>query len=119
VNIQPGASFSQSVSWDRAQLNRDEGGRVYRVDLLNLKTTYQFDRRFGLRGILRYDSSRRLFLTDFLASYEPVPGTVAYVGYGSLLERRGWDGTGWLPGEGDYLTTRRGLFVKVSYAKRF
>ena len=48
-----------------------------------------------------------------------MPGTVAYVGYGSLFERRGWDGAGWLPGEGDYLTTRRGLFVKVSYAKRF
>jgi hypothetical protein len=60
-----------------------------------------------------------LFLTDFLASYESVPGTVAYVGYGSLLEKRGWDGAGWLPGEGDQLTTRRGLFVKVSHAKRF
>jgi hypothetical protein len=119
VTFQPGASFSQSVSWDRAQLNRDEGGRVYRVDLLNLKTTYQFDRRFGLRGILRYDSSRQLFLTDFLASYEPVPGTVAYVGYGSLFERRGWDGAEWLPGQGEFLTTRRGLFVKLSYAKRF
>jgi hypothetical protein len=119
VTVQPGASFSQSVSWDRAQMDRDEGGRVYRVDILNLRTTYQFDRRFGLRGILRHDSSRRLFLTDFLASYEPVPGTVAYVGYGSLLERRGWDGSLWLPGEGDYLTTRRGLFFKVSYAKRF
>ena len=119
VTVQPGASFSQSVSWDRAQLNRDEGGRVYRVDLLNLKTTYQFDRRFGLRGILRYDSSRRRVLTDFLASFEPVPGTVAYVGYGSLLERRGWDGADWLPGQGDYLTTRRGLFFKASYAKRF
>ncbi len=107
------------MSWDRAQLDRDGGGRVYRVDLLNLKTTYQFDRRFGLRGILRYDSSRRRVLTDFLASFEPVPGTVAYVGYGSLLERRGWDGAGWLPGQGDYLTTRRGLFVKASYAKRF
>lgn len=119
VRFEPGASFSQGVSWDRARLDRDEGGRVYRVDLLNLRTTYQFDRRFGLRGILRYDSSRRLFLTDFLASYEPVPGTVAYVGYGSLLEKRAWDGAGWLPGEGDYLTTRRGLFVKLSYAKRF
>jgi Domain of unknown function (DUF5916)/Carbohydrate family 9 binding domain-like len=119
VTVQPGASFSQSVSWDRAQLDRDEGGRVYRVDLLNLKTTYQFDRRFGLRGILRYDSSRRRVLTDFLASFEPVPGTVAYVGYGSLLERRGWDGAGWLPGQGEYLTTQRGLFLKASYAKRF
>ncbi len=118
--FQPSASFSQNVSWDRAQLDRPGGsGRVYRVDLLNLRTSYQFDRRFALRGIVRYDSSARRVLTDLLASYEPVPGTVAYAGYGSLIERRGWDGTGWRPGEGDYLTTRRGLFLKASYVHRF
>jgi hypothetical protein len=119
LTFQPGASFSQHASWDRAQLDRDGGGRAYRVDLLNLRTTYQFDRRFSLRGILRYDSARRRVLTDLLGSFEPVPGTVAYVGYGSLLEQRGWDGSGWLPGEGDYRTTRRGLFFKASWAKRF
>ena len=69
VIFEPGASVSQTVAWDRAQLDRDEGGRVYRVDLLNLRTSYQFDRRFGLRGILRYDSSRRRLLTDLLASF--------------------------------------------------
>jgi hypothetical protein len=120
VTVQPGASFSQGVSWDRYEMHRpDGGGRVFRVDVLNLRTTYQFDRRFALRGILRYDSDARRVLTDFLASFEPVPGTVAYAGYGSLLEQRAWDGSAWLPGQGDYLTTRRGLFFKASYAKRF
>jgi hypothetical protein len=120
MTVQPGASFSQNVSWDRYQLDQpDGGGRVFRVDVLNLRTTYQFDRRFALRAIVRYDSDAKRVLTDFLASFEPVPGTVAYAGYGSLLEQRGWDGSGWLPGQGDYLTTRRGLFFKASYAKRF
>ena len=120
MTVQPGASFSQNVSWDRYQLDQPGGGgRVFRVDVLNLRTTYQFDRRFALRAIVRYDSDAKRVLTDFLASFEPVPGTVAYAGYGSLLEQRGWDGSGWLPGQGDYLTTRRGLFFKASYAKRF
>ena len=118
VTVQPGPSFSQAVSWDQYQMNRDGGGRVFRVDLLNLRTTYQFDRRFAVRGILRYDSSARRVLTDFLASFEPVPGTVAYAGYGSVLEQRAWDGSAWQRG-GEYQTMRRGLFLKASYAKRF
>jgi hypothetical protein len=120
VTVQPSTSFSQGVSWDRYEMNRlDGGGRLFRVDLLNARMTYQFDRRFALRGIARYDSSLRRILTDLLASFEPVPGTVAYAGYGSLIEQRAWDGSGWQPGEGGYLTTRRGLFFKASYAKRF
>ncbi len=119
VTFQPSARVSQGVTWERAELDRPEGGRAYRVDILNLRTSYQFDRRFALRGIVRYDSSARRVLMDLLGSFEPMPGTVAYVGYGSLYERRGWDGTSWLPGEGDYLATRRGLFFKASYAKRF
>ncbi len=118
--FQPGASFSQSVYWDRSQLDHPDGsGRVFRVDLLNLRATYQFDRQLALRGTVRWDSSAHRILTDVLLSFEPLPGTVAYAGYGSLLERRGWDGESWLPGEGDYLTTRRGFFFKASYAKRF
>ena len=118
LTVQPGASFSQVVSWDRYQMDRPDGSRAFTVDLLNLRTTYQFDRRFALRAILRYDGSARRVLSDFLASFEPVPGTVAYAGYGSILEQRAWDGASWQRG-GDYLTMRRGLFLKASYAKRF
>jgi hypothetical protein len=120
VTLQPSASLSQSISWDRSEMNRPEGaGRAFRVDVLNLRTSYQFDRRFALRAFVRFDSSAHKVLTDVLASFEPVPGTVAYAGYGSLFERRGWDGSDWRPNEGDYLMTRRGLFLKASYAKRF
>jgi hypothetical protein len=72
-----------------------------------------------LRAIAQYDSSRRRLLTDFLSSYEPRPGTVVYVGYGSLLERRDFLDGRWVPGEGIYRTTQRGLFLKASYLYPF
>jgi hypothetical protein len=43
---------------------------------------------------------------------------VAYAGYAGLYERRGWDGRDWLPGQGNYLNTRRGFFFKLSYLYR-
>ena len=58
-------------------------------------------------------------LTDFLGSYELRPGTVVFAGYGSLYERRLWQDDRWIEGQGDYLTTRRGLFFKASYLYRF
>jgi len=58
-------------------------------------------------------------LTDLLLSYELNPGTVAYVGYGSLIERQDFrDGT-WTPRAGDYRATQRGLLLKVSYLIQF
>jgi hypothetical protein len=89
------------------------------VDVLNTKTTFQVDRRFSLRGIVQYDSSSHRILTDLLASWELRPGTVAYAGYGSFLERQQWDGNQWRTGEGSYLTTNRGFFFKASYIHRF
>ena len=70
------------------------------MNVLNTTTTFQIDRHFFLRAIVQYDSSQRRVLTDFLASWELLPGTVAYAGYGSLIERREWDGQTWTPGRG-------------------
>jgi hypothetical protein len=58
-------------------------------------------------------------LTDLLASWELRPGTVAYVGYGSLIERRDWDGQAWTHGVGPYQTSQRGVFFKASYSYQF
>ena len=39
LTLQPATGFSQSISWERSALSHTEdGARVYRVDLLNLKT---------------------------------------------------------------------------------
>ena len=68
---------------------------------------------------MQFDSSRFRVLTDFLASYELRPGTVVYAGYGSLIEQRGFVDGQWIPGEGDYAASQRGLFFKASYLYRF
>ena len=60
-------------------------------------------------------------LTDFLASYEFVPGTVFHAGYGSLYEK-GFGSVEPVPGLSNpidqsnrYLVINRGLFLKASY----
>jgi hypothetical protein len=58
-------------------------------------------------------------LTDFLASYEFVPGTVFHAGYGSLIEKRAFENGAFVANGGEYLTTSRGLFFKASYLHRF
>ena len=90
--------------------------------MINSKTTYQFDNHFRVRLLLQYDSSEHRVLTDFLASYELVPGTVFHAGYGSLYERGPSDaGDPTRPDhlEEKYRAMNRGLFFKASYLKRF
>jgi hypothetical protein len=118
--VQPNGRLSQEISYQRVSFDRaDTHARVYTLDILYSRTTYQFTRQFFLRGIEQFDSSQRRVLTDFLASYQLRPGTVVYAGYGSLIERRAFEHDEWLAGQGNYLTTRRGLFFKASYLYRF
>jgi hypothetical protein len=120
VTLQPWAKLNQYIVFDKAILNRaSTGDRVYSIDIINLKTTYQFSNHFFVRAIERYDSSRKQVMIDLLASYEPVPGTVAYAGYGAMFERQDWDGTQFVSGTQDYVNTHRSLFFKFSYLYRF
>ncbi|MFB3906238.1 MAG: DUF5916 domain-containing protein [Acidobacteriota bacterium] len=120
VTFQPTPRISQNVFYSHVDFDRASSGeRVYSVNLINTRSTYQFNRHFSLRAIVQFDSSRYRVLTDFLGSYELVPGTVAYAGYGSLFNKQAWRDEEWHLGEGTYLTTRRGFFFKVSYLQRF
>jgi hypothetical protein len=120
ITLQPSGRFSQSLRYQRVAFDHDVTGvRVYTLDIVNTRTTYQFTRALVVRGIAQYDSSRRRVLTDFLGSYEPRPGTVVYAGYGALIEQREFVDGRWVPQQGHYLTTQRGLFFKTSYLYRF
>jgi hypothetical protein len=83
-----------------------------------LRLSYQFNRELAVRSITelqsrrRYDSSGALasktqtLVPDLLVSYVLRPGTVMYLGYGSVLEGQ----------DRDSLTpSRSSLFTKVSY----
>lgn len=120
LTFQPSSKLNQAITYERVIFNRaSTGENVYTIDLINSKTTYQFHKHFFVRAIERYDSSRKHVLLDFLASYEPVPGTVAYAGYGTLFDRQEWTGQEFMRGQGNYLNTQRCLFFKLSYLLRF
>jgi hypothetical protein len=120
ATLQPSGRLSQALSYQRVEFDRaSTGERVYDLDIINSRTTYQFSRQFFVRAIAQFDSSRHRVLTDFLSSYELRPGTVVYAGYGSLIERRAFVDGNWVLGTGDYDTSQRGLFFKASYLHRF
>ena len=122
LDLQPNQHFNQDVGFDAVNFTRaSTGERVYSLKIVNLKTTYQFDKHLLVRLLEQYDSSTHRLLTDLLASYEFVPGTVFHAGYGSLYEKRADELRILGPNEagGNYLTVNRGLFFKASYLHRF
>jgi hypothetical protein len=65
-----------------------------------------------INGDPSVDARARRVRTDWLISYEPSPGTVAFLGYGSTLERPETDGLSGLRRAQD------GFFLKVAYQFR-
>ena len=123
--LQPNQHITQSFEGNVSWLERESTGeRIYDVTVLNSKTTYQFDKHFLVRFLAQYDSSEHRVLTDLLASYEFVPGTVVHAGYGSLYERGPSerfpnDANSPVRLEEKYRATNRGFFFKASYLRRF
>ncbi len=123
--LQPNQHITQNFEGNVSWLERESTGeRIYDVTVLNSKTTYQFDKHFLVRFLAQYDSSEHRVLTDLLASYEFVPGTVVHAGYGSLYERGPSerfpnDANGPVRLEEKYRATNRGFFFKASYLRRF
>ena len=125
MTFQPNQHLSQNIEGNTSKLDRESTGEnVYDVLAVNSRTTYQFNKHFLMRLLAQYDSDSHRVLTDFLASYEFVPGTVFHAGYGSLYERGQSDPIASDTNSPVHLTetyraTNRGLFFKASYLKRF
>ncbi|MCU0236142.1 MAG: carbohydrate binding family 9 domain-containing protein [Acidobacteria bacterium] len=99
----------------------DSGAKVYDQGIWRGRLTYQFNSKLFVRGLVQYDTFYQRVLGDFLASFTYVPGTVLYLGYGSLNENQTWTNDGWQRGvTGDrFYQTRQSLFFKVSYRYQF
>jgi hypothetical protein len=119
------------------RLLRLDGSEFARAIIPRLQAEYQPNRALFFRAIGEYRSERRaalldpesgdpLFIdgaaqpavrsnglrVDLLASFEPTPGTVAFLGYGSSLET---------DGDFDWSRLQRvndGFFVKLAYRVR-
>jgi hypothetical protein len=137
LELRPAATIRLAASGAALQLYRRDGGEFARALIPRLQAEYQPNRSLFFRAIGEYRSERRaaleaadsgepLFIdgaaqpavrrnslrVDLLASFEPTPGTVAFLGYGSSLET-----------DGDFNWSRLervsdGFFVKLAYGIR-
>ncbi|MDX2415756.1 MAG: DUF5916 domain-containing protein [Bacteroidales bacterium] len=98
--------------------NSSSRNQDYNYSIVRGKLTYQMNKYFFVRAITEYNSYREEMLTDFLASFTYIPGTVVYMGYGSVYERIMWDGAQYNPAD-KFMETTRGFFFKASYMYRF
>lgn len=120
MTIQPSGKLEGVASFIFFDFRGDENStNDYNYPLVRGKLTYQLSRYLFFRGILEYNDYRSELLTDLLASFTYIPGTVIHVGYGSLHDKTRWD-----PSADRYvednrlLQTRRQLFLKGSYLWR-
>jgi hypothetical protein len=66
---------------------------------------------------LEYNDYYKELLTDLLISFNYIPGTVFYLGYGSLFEQTD-AGQPFSGGEVKPIEMQRGFFLKLSYLFR-
>jgi hypothetical protein len=111
VDLRPTSTVRITALATLFRLSRLDGGEFARSTIPRLKVEYQPNRALFFRVIGEYRSERRAalqdpstggplfvggapqpatefngFRLDLLASFEPTPGTVAFLGYGSSLE---------------------------------
>jgi len=118
TQIQPTDNFTQTLTYIHQDFDRaSDGSDVFAEDIFRSRTTYQFNENFLIRAIVQYDSYLDVVLTDLLASFTLIPGTVLHVGYGSLHENLEWDGSKWQSETelAKYYQTSQSFFIKASY----
>jgi hypothetical protein len=94
-----------------------DGVKEYDYTIIRSANTYQANKYLFFRMILEYNSFYESLMTDLLASFTYIPGTVVHIGYGSLYERIAWREDRYEPSD-RFLETKRGFFFKVSYLWR-
>jgi len=116
--LQPTESLNLTLNWAHADFARDsDNQKIYDYSIYRSRLTFQLNQAFFLRAIFEYNAYRRQLLTDFLASYTYTPGTVVYLGYGSLYKKQIWEEGVYRPANA-FLEMQRGLFFKASYLWR-
>jgi hypothetical protein len=120
--LQPSKNVNFFGEHSISRFNRiDSGEQVYSQGIWRGRLTYQFSPKLFVRGLVQYDTFAKRILGDFLASFTYIPGTVIYLGYGSLNESQAWSDHRWqrdVTGERFY-QTRQSFFFKVSYRYQF
>jgi hypothetical protein len=118
VSYQPSGKLNAYMSLTYADLFRESNSeKIFDVTIIRNRITYQMNRYLFFRGIVEHNSLRNTLLTDFLASFTYIPGTVLHFGYGSFYEKIKYENGNYIDSN-RFLETRRGFFAKASYLWR-
>jgi len=118
VTFLPSENLNFSLSLAYSDFTRAEDAvKEYNYTIIRSLNTYQINKYLFVRAIIEHNSFRKRLMTDFLASFTYIPGTVIHIGYGSLYEKLEWRDEAYLPSD-RFLESKRGFFFKASYLWR-
>jgi hypothetical protein len=118
VSIQPLSNVDIAATYTYRDFYREsDNEKIYDYSISRFRSTYQFNKYLFFRGVVEYNNYRKRLFTDFLASFTYIPGTVLYLGYGSIYQKIQWENDQYNPSN-RFLETKRGFFLKVSYLWR-
>jgi hypothetical protein len=118
VRWQPTDKIDASVTYTYSNFTRRfDDERIYDYGITRGRFTYQVNKYLFFRGIVEHNAFYDEVLTDFLASFTYIPGTVIHFGYGSLYQKIEWRDGAYHPFD-HFRESQRGLFFKASYLWR-
>ncbi|MBS3944857.1 MAG: carbohydrate binding family 9 domain-containing protein [Melioribacter sp.] len=116
--FQPSDNITTRFDFIFSDFKRDSDNKIlYEYPITRVRLTYQMNKYLFFRGIAEYNKYRRQLLTDFLASFTYIPGTVLHFGYGSIYQKTEWVNNNYIPAD-NFLEMKRGFFFKASYLWR-
>jgi len=119
ITFLPSENLHLNLSFVYSDFYRDrDKAKEYDYTIIRSRNVYQVNKYLFFRAIVEYNSFRKRLLTDFLASFTYIPGTVIHIGYGSLYERIQWVEGQYRPAD-NFIESQRGFFFKASYLWRF
>jgi hypothetical protein len=98
-------------------IRSSDGAKETDYTIVRSQNTYQVNKYLFFRAIGEYNSFYKRLMTDLLASFTYIPGTVIHIGYGTLYEKLAWNEGEYIPAD-RFLETKRSFFFKVSYLWR-
>jgi len=116
LQLKPTNQWTSEFSANNYKFSGKFNSTEYKViqDILRFKTNYQFTRSLFLRLILERNNYYNDLDANILLSYQPMPGTVLFLGYNDYFIKHNENSNFW-----KYQRMSRGFFSKISYLFRF
>ncbi len=118
IHLQPYGNFSSRFDITYTNFYRQaDGQKIFDYLIYRNRTVIQLNKYLFFRSVLEHNTYWDRLSLNFLLSFTYIPGTVVYVGYGSVYDKLQWQEREYIPAE-NYLLMEKIFFFKASYLYR-